>query len=100
MYKDGVNPGVVDIEEFAEIPPSKCKKGGATFRTGCGDDGYPIRDKKKVFFDCKSMFTKLVKRPFCGRKIPSLWKKTNGEPKPRYLVMTTRALTLPTCQTS
>jgi len=47
VYKDGVNPGVVDIEEFAEIPPSKCKKGGATFRTGCGDDGYPIRDKKK-----------------------------------------------------
>ena len=63
VYKDGVNPGVVDIEEFAEIPPSKCKKGGATFRTGCGDDGYPIRDKKKVFCACKSMITKLLKRP-------------------------------------
>ena len=62
MYKDGVNPGVVDIEEFAEIPPSKCKKGGATFRTGCGDDGYPIRDKKKVFCACKSMITKFIKK--------------------------------------
>ena len=63
MYKDGVNPGVVDIEEFAEIPPSKCKKGGATFRTGCGDDGYPIRDKEKVILCLQIVITKLLKRP-------------------------------------
>ena len=28
-------------------PPEKCKKGGATFRTGCDDDGFPIKDKIK-----------------------------------------------------
>ena len=64
MYKDGVNPGVVDVEEFAEIPPSKCKKGGATFRTGCGDDGYPIRDKKKVSNLCLQIYDyEITKKP-------------------------------------
>ena len=39
-------PGEVDPSQFATIPPAKCLPGGATFRTGCGDDGFPIKDKK------------------------------------------------------
>ena len=48
VYRDGVNPGPVDEAEFAEIPPAKCKKGGATFRTGCDDDGFPIEEEAKA----------------------------------------------------
>ena len=42
VYRDGVNPGSVDEAEFSDIPPAKCKAGGATFRTKCQDDGYPV----------------------------------------------------------
>ena len=34
--------GEVDSEVFGEIPPELCKKGGATIRTGCDDDGMPV----------------------------------------------------------
>ena len=32
----------MDPTVFDEIPPHTCKKGGATLRTGCSDDGYPV----------------------------------------------------------
>jgi len=42
VYPDGVGQGTVDPSVFDEIPPHTCKKGGATIRTGCTDDGYPV----------------------------------------------------------
>ena len=48
VYPLGVNQGEVDEDFFLPIPPVKCKKGGAAFRTGCDDDGYPLPDRKKV----------------------------------------------------
>ena len=45
VYPGGVNGGDVDINEFSAIPPEKCKSGGATFRTGCDENGYPAKDK-------------------------------------------------------
>ena len=55
VYRDGVNPGPVDDAEFADIPPAKCKKGGATFRTKCGDDGFPIPDEVEVVSEIDNM---------------------------------------------
>ena len=43
VYPGGVNGGPVDMNEFNTIPPTKCRKGGATFRTGCNEDGYPSK---------------------------------------------------------
>jgi len=47
IYPGGVATGDVDSEMFKDIPPSLCKKGGALFRIGCDDEGYPLpRDKR------------------------------------------------------
>jgi len=62
VYRDGVNPGPVDANEFAEIPPAKCMKGGATFRTGCDDDGYPIVEEAKPI-NSKDKFRAKTKVP-------------------------------------
>ena len=43
IYPPGVNGGPVDINEFQSIPPLKCRSGGATFRTGCDENGYPSK---------------------------------------------------------
>ena len=43
IYPPGVNGGPVDLNEFQSIPPTKCRKGGATFRTGCDENGYPSK---------------------------------------------------------
>ncbi|KAK3279201.1 hypothetical protein CYMTET_12903 [Cymbomonas tetramitiformis] len=43
----GANPGTVDEKVFQDIPPALCKKGGATFRINCDDDGY-YKPKKDV----------------------------------------------------
>ena len=48
IYPAGVNEGNVDESEFATIPPEKCRKGGAFFRTGCDDDGYPVKDRADI----------------------------------------------------
>jgi len=46
IYPPGVNGGPVDINEFQSIPPLKCRSGGATFRTGCDENGYPSKNRK------------------------------------------------------
>lgn len=43
IYPDGVGQGTVDPAVFEEIPPHTCKKGGATIRSGCDDNGYPVK---------------------------------------------------------
>merc|ERR1711997_891071 len=45
VYPTGVNQGEVDESEFEAIPPPLCKKGGATIRNGCDDDGYPVKEQ-------------------------------------------------------
>lgn len=37
----GTHTEPVNVSLFSDIPPSMCKKGGATFRIGCDDNGYP-----------------------------------------------------------
>lgn len=34
---------VPEVAKTITFPPEACKAGGATFRTGCDDDGYPIK---------------------------------------------------------
>ena len=41
VFPNGTGYSDVDESLFEEIPPALCKKGGATFRIKCGDDGYP-----------------------------------------------------------
>jgi len=47
IYPGGVPQGTVDSSLFDDIPPEMCKKGGAIWRIGCDDDGYPIPDEQK-----------------------------------------------------
>jgi len=47
VYPGGVPQGHVDSSLFEDIPPTLCKKGGATMRIGCDDEGYPAPDEKK-----------------------------------------------------
>eukprot|EP00854_Cymbomonas_tetramitiformis_P025412 gene25412-31031_t len=48
----GTNPGTVDPQKFADIPPSYCKKGGSPFRINCNDTGYYVAPKKDVSSTC------------------------------------------------
>lgn len=47
---NSVDPGYVDLNEFATIPPTECKRGrgSAWFRTGCEDDGFPTLPEDEV----------------------------------------------------
>jgi len=47
VYPGGVPQGTVDPRLFEDIPPELCKAGGAIWRIGCDDEGYPIPDEKK-----------------------------------------------------
>jgi len=43
VFPEGTqNSEEVDPKLFEDIPPALCKKGGATFRIGCDDNGQPI----------------------------------------------------------
>ena len=43
IYTSGVHREPIDLNDFQSIPPKKCKKGGATLRTGCDENGYPSK---------------------------------------------------------
>jgi len=47
IYPAGVGQGTVDSNLFTEIPPALCKAGGALFRIGCDDLGFPVDQKKE-----------------------------------------------------
>lgn len=47
VFPQGTNLGPVDESLFDDIPPKMCKKGGATFRIKCDDNGMPVPPKKK-----------------------------------------------------
>jgi len=40
VFPNGTNSGSVPAGTFDDIPPALCKKGGATFRIKCTDDGH------------------------------------------------------------
>lgn len=45
VFPQGSDNGPVDKSVFNEIPPALCKKGGATIRIKCDDNGYPVVKK-------------------------------------------------------
>jgi len=59
VFKNGTNDAAsVDPKVFEDIPPALCKKGGATFRIKCTDDGLPQNSTTK-----KSQMEKLQNMP-------------------------------------
>ena len=38
----------MDPSVFDDLPPHTCKKGGATIRSGCDDNGYPIPKEQQM----------------------------------------------------
>ena len=72
VYPAGVNQGEVDESEFEMIPPPQCKKGGATIRNGCDDDGYPIKKQRLMVSDKQT--TPINEKDHCRAKtkVPGL----------------------------
>jgi hypothetical protein len=87
IFPTGANPGPVDANLFSEIPPAMCKKGGATIRVKCTDDGYPmvptnddhagnVADHHPA--DIIRAVTKVPRDQYKGKSFPHMSETLNG----------------------
>ena len=91
-YAEGANPTPVNETLFSEIPPPLCKKkGGATFRIKCTDDGYPqdakpsaeiaqheIETKTSRHSDISRAKTKVPRQSYRGKNFGHMSEKLNA----------------------
>eukprot|EP00948_MAST-09A_sp_MAST-9A-sp1_P001166 g1166.t1 len=88
VFPKGMNYEPVNSSMFEEIPPALCKKkGGATFRIKCTDDGYPQQPKKDQS-ESQSSFshnddearakTKVPRKHYRGDTFSQMSEKLNG----------------------
>jgi hypothetical protein len=79
VFKPGTwKDGVVDDKVF-EHPPALCKKGGAFFRIGCGDDGMPkdSEEESATVTDLRRARTKVPRNTHKGDDFNSTSQKLN-----------------------
>ena len=86
IFKNGTNDHVVNTSLFENVPPPLCKKGGATFRIKCDDNGFPTKPheasshtaSKPTAFDKKRAHQAKPRSHYRGDSFSQMSKTLNG----------------------
>lgn len=81
VFPGGTSIGYVDPSNFTDLPPPMCKKGGATVRIKCTDDGYPQKSEKLEGKDLHRAKNPIPAHNFRGDNFEQMSEILNGHLK-------------------